>query len=167
MTFEFDLVFSNATLHWVKDHIKLLNNVYNSLRNNGIVRFNFAAQGNCVNFFRVIKRVMGNEKFADYFKEFDWPWYMPNIDEYKTLLGQFTFKETKVWEENADRYFPEKEAMIKWIDQPSIVPILKYVVDKDKQEFRDTVVKQMIDETIQKDGTCFETFRRISVFAKK
>lgn len=164
---EFDLVFSNATLHWVKDHGKLLNNVYNSLRNNGIVRFNFAAEGNCLNFFKVIKQVMGNEKFTAYFKEFNWPWYMPNIDEYKALLGQFPFKETKVWEENADRYFPEKEAMIKWIDQPSIVPVLKYVDDKDKQEFRDIVVNQMINETIQSDGTCFETFRRINLFAKK
>ncbi|MFH1328648.1 MAG: methyltransferase domain-containing protein [Candidatus Bathyarchaeota archaeon] len=164
---EFDLVFSNATLHWVKDHGKLLNNVYNSLRDNGIVRFNFAAEGNCLNFFKVIKQVMDKEEFAAYFKEFDWPWYMPNIDEYKALLEQFPFKEKRVWEENADRYFPDKKAMIKWIDQPSIVPILKYVDDNDKQEFRDTVVNQMIDATMQKDGTCFETFRRINVYAKK
>jgi len=82
-------------------------------------------------------------------------------------LKQFVFKEAKVWGENADRYFPDAETMTKWIDPPSIVPFLKCVDDGDKQIFRDTVVEQMVEETIQPDETCFETFRRINVFAKK
>ena len=57
--------------------------------------------------------------------------------------------------------------MIKWIDQPSLVPFLEFVDLPDKQTFRDSVVKQMIIETSRPDGTCFETFRRINVFAKK
>ncbi len=48
---QFDVVFSNATLHWVKDHAKLFQNVRRALRPNGMVRFNFAGDGNCVNFF--------------------------------------------------------------------------------------------------------------------
>ena len=39
--------------------------------------------------------------------------------------------------------------------------------DNDKKIFRDTVVEQMVAETLQSDGTCFETFRRINVFARK
>ncbi len=43
---EFDLIFSNATLHWIKDHDKLFRNVYSSLKKHGILRFNFVADGN-------------------------------------------------------------------------------------------------------------------------
>ena len=68
---------------------------------------------------------------------------------------------------NADRYFDNEQEMIRWIDQPSLVPFLKYLDKANKQTFRDTVVEQMIKETAQPDGTCFETFRRINVFAKK
>ncbi|MHC4124094.1 MAG: class I SAM-dependent methyltransferase [Planctomycetota bacterium] len=164
---EFDVVFSNATLHWVKDHNKLLANVYKSLKADGILRFNFAADGNCSHFFRVIKQVMAQKEYADYFNDFDWPWYMPAVDEYEKNLKQFAFKEAKVWGENADRYFADSEEMAGWIDQPSLVPFLKCVEMSDKQPFRDTVVKRMVKETIQPDGTCFETFRRINVFAKK
>ena len=49
---EFDLIFSNATLHWIKDHSSLLSKVYDSLKQGGTVRFNFAAAGNCSNFFK-------------------------------------------------------------------------------------------------------------------
>ena len=38
---EFDVVYSNATLHWVKDHHRLLRNVCKALRTGGVVRFNF------------------------------------------------------------------------------------------------------------------------------
>ena len=156
---EFDVVFSNATLHWIKDHKRLLSNVYKSLRNNGIIRFNFAADGNCACFFRVV--------YAGYFTDFEWPWYMPKVKEYGTIVEQFPFKEKRVWGENADKYFPNVEAMVKWIEQPSLVPFLECVGKKDQAGFRDMVVKRMIDETIQADGTCFETFRRINVFARK
>jgi trans-aconitate methyltransferase len=40
---EFDLIFSNATLHWIKNHAGLLNNVFNALKRGGKVRFNMSA----------------------------------------------------------------------------------------------------------------------------
>ena len=42
---------------------------------------------------------------------------------------------------NADRYFLNSNEMIKWIDQPSIVPFLKYVPEDKKEDFRNTVVE--------------------------
>ena len=57
--------------------------------------------------------------------------------------------------------------MTGWIDQPSLVPFLKQIEPRDKQSFRDFVVDKMIEEMRQKDGICFETFRRINVFAGK
>jgi len=48
---EFDVVFSNATLHWIKDHKHLLRNVGRALRQGGRLRFNFAGEGNCSRFF--------------------------------------------------------------------------------------------------------------------
>ena len=53
--------------------------------------------------------------------------------------------------------------MIRWVDQPSLVPFLTHVPEKSKQVFRDFVVERMIEETRQEDGRCFETFRRINV----
>lgn len=59
------------------------------------------------------------------------------------------------------------DAMINWIDQPSLVPFLSHLREDQRQAFRDRVVDQMLQETRQEDGRCFETFRRINVFARK
>jgi trans-aconitate 2-methyltransferase len=164
---EFDVVFSNATLHWIHDHKKLLSNVYRSLREHGILRFNFAADGNCSNLIRILRNLIAKERYAVYFHEFNWPWYMPKIKDYKSLIEKMPFKEKIVWEENADRYFPNEEEMVKWIEQPSIVPFLQQLPEKNKISFRDDVVEQMIKDTKEKDGRFFETFRRINIYANK
>ncbi len=131
------------------------------------MRFNFAGDGNCQNFFSVIKEAIETDEFKNYFKDFEWPWYMPKIDEYKILVDSCSFKDTEIWEENADRFFPTKDDMIKWIDQPSIVPLLKRVDEKDKDRFRNIVITEMVRRTEQTDGRCFETFRRINLLARK
>ncbi len=163
----FDIVFSNATLHWIKNHTRLLHNVHQALRAGGHLRFNFAGDGNCSHFFKVIREAMALDQFAAYFTEFEWPWYMPPIDEYQVLVESSGLHNARVWGGNADRYFPDEEAMIRWIDQPSLVPFLTHVSDRDKDTFREFVVGRMIEETKQDDGRCFETFRRINVSATK
>jgi len=165
---EFDIIVSNATLHWVKDHKGLLKRSHSALTKGGMIRFNFAGDGNCSNFFDVVNRVMHENDFKHYFINFEIPWFMPGINEYKNIMLESPFKDYEVWGENKDRYFSNKEEMIKWIDQPSIVPFLNEINDKCiKKKFRDMVVDRMIKKTMGTDGKCFETFRRINVYAKK
>jgi trans-aconitate 2-methyltransferase len=164
---EFDLVFSNAVLHWVKDHNRLLDNVFKGLKKDGLARFNFGSAGNCVHFHKVIRSAMKHPEYSGYFKTFEWPWYMPPVEEYELLVRRLPFREIKIGGEIADRYFPDVSAMVKWVDQPSLVPFLEAVPEPDKQGFRNFVVEKMIEETRQDDGRCFETFRRINVLARK
>jgi trans-aconitate 2-methyltransferase len=164
---EFDIVFSNAALHWVKNHRRLLLNVLKALRADGMLRFNFAGDGNCAQFFKVVREAMVHDNFKEYFSSFEWPWYMPTVAEYERLIGQTGLCHARVWGENADRFFPDAESMIKWVDQPSIVPFLAEIPGPDRNSFRNLVVGRMIEETQLQDGRCFETFRRINVYARK
>jgi trans-aconitate 2-methyltransferase len=164
---EFDVVFSNATLHWVKDHRRMLQRVRRALRPGGVLRFDFAGEGNCSHFFRVVREAMARPEFARHFAGFVWPWYMPSVTEYETIVAQSGFCEARVWGENADRHFPDAEAMVKWVDQPSLVPFLACVAAEARSAFRDFVVGRMIEETREQDGRCFETFRRVNVSARR
>jgi trans-aconitate 2-methyltransferase len=164
---EFDIIFSNATLHWIMDHEKLLSNCYRALRHGGIIRFNFAGNGNCSNFNAVVREAMALPGYAAFFRGFEWPWNMPDLEEYGSLVKRSRFAQVKIWEENADRHFACPEDMVKWIDQPSLVPFLRVIPEKEKRAFRDLVVEQMLKYTRQPDNRCFETFRRINVLAEK
>jgi trans-aconitate methyltransferase len=133
----FNVIFSNAALHWVPDHVRLLQNVKRALKPAGRVRFNFAGQGNCSFFYAVVKKIMRAPEFEFYFSDFVWPWFMPAVPEYRGIVVKAGFAGFQVWEENADRYFPDENSLIAWIDQPSIVPFLSQIVDPgDKERFR-------------------------------
>ncbi|MDI6747684.1 MAG: methyltransferase domain-containing protein [Rhodocyclaceae bacterium] len=163
----FDVIFSNAALHWVADHQTLLGNALRALNGGGAVAFSFAGEGNCANFIRVVKAAMQLPQFARFFSGFAWPWYMPDLAAYRQLVRGFPFAESSVRGENADRYFTDQETMIKWIDQPSLVPFMQCLPDEFKETFRQCVIARMIEASLQPDGRCFETFRRINVIARK
>jgi len=100
---QFDVGFSNATLHWIKDHRRLLRNAGCVLREGGRLRFNFAGEGNCSHFFSVIREAMSVKEFAVHFAGFDWPWYTPSVEEYSALMEGSGMADGRVWGENADR----------------------------------------------------------------
>lgn len=164
---EFDVIFSNAALHWVKNHQQLLHNSYEALKTGGVILWDFAGNGNCTNFFAVIRSEIGKTKYAEFFKDFEWPWFMPSKNQYEEIISKTGFSHYVITEINRDRFFSNTDEMIKWIDQPCIVPFLKHIPDKLKSTFRKEVIEEMIKKTHQPDGTCFETFRRLQVYAKK
>jgi trans-aconitate 2-methyltransferase len=163
----FDVVYSNAALHWVKDHRRLYRRVDGLLGACGRIRFSFAGAGNCSHFFALVREVMQRDEFAAAFADFQWPWYMPSVEEYGRLVRTCGVPNARVWGENADRRFPDVETMVAWVDQPSLVPFVTALPKGLESRFRDLVVARMIDETRQPDGSCFETFRRIHLSAQR
>lgn len=164
---EFDVIYSNAALHWVKNHDRLLKNTLAALKPQGVIMWNFAGLGTCSNFFEVIRQKMMDSRYAGFFQDFEWPWYMPSKSEYDRLVSFAGFSKAVVTEENADRSFSNAEEMIKWLDQPTLVPFIQCIPDDIKEMFRSDVIEAMLQKTLQPDGTCFETFRRIRVCAFK
>jgi trans-aconitate 2-methyltransferase len=164
---EFDAVFSNSALHWVKDHPDLLRRVLRALKPGGFARFNFPADGNCATFNGVVQQVMAQLPYAPGFRGFEWPWYMPALDDYRRLVSQLPCREVRVYSENADRLFPDADTMVRWIDQPCLVPFLPQVAPCDRAAFRAEVVDRMIRATRQSDGRCFEQFRRVHAFFRR
>ncbi len=164
---EFNLILSNAALHWVKDHNRLLKNTHRALKTCGRILWDFGGQGNCRHFIDVIQRKISEDVYWKYFKDFEWPWFMPSKSQYAELIAAVGFSSCTIEEINRDRYFSNAAEMIQWIDQPSIVPFIQYIPHKLRETFRREVIWEMLNETRQSNGTYFETFRRIKVYAEK
>lgn len=132
-----------------------------------MILWDFAGDGNCSNFFAVIRQLIQSDEYSVYVNGFECPWYMTTITEYKELINKSGFKDCHIKEVNRDRYFAYAEEIIKWIDQPSIVPFIANIPDELKADFHNAVIHSMLDKTLQADGACFETFGRIHIVAYK
>jgi len=86
---EFDAVFSNAMLHWVKDGKNAVKNIHLALKKEGRFIAEFGGYGNVNHILNVISEVFNNNK--EYGK-FNNPWYFPTKEEYKKLLENSGFR---------------------------------------------------------------------------
>jgi ubiquinone/menaquinone biosynthesis C-methylase UbiE len=86
---EFDAVFSNAVLHWVKDQDLALQNINRVLKKGGRFVCEFGGYQNINSIVSVMESVFENTK--EYGK-FTNPWYFPTKEEYHKCLVNNGFK---------------------------------------------------------------------------
>jgi len=84
---QFDIAFSTAALHWVKDQISVLKGVKKSLKKSGRILFQMGGKGNAQDIIASVDRIVKNEKWRSYFNDFSFPYAFYSPDEYKQLLN--------------------------------------------------------------------------------
>ncbi len=80
---EFDAIFSNAVLHWVKNKDRAIKNIANSLKKRGRFVAEFGGYGNIRSLTDAMADVFSRHKE---FGAFNNPWYFPKDMTYKELL---------------------------------------------------------------------------------
>ena len=87
---EFDAVFSNAMLHWIKLPKQALNCIYHSLKRGGRFVAEFGGKGNVQTITNAIIHELRESGFEYETEQF--PWYYPSIGEYTTLMEEAGFR---------------------------------------------------------------------------
>ena len=87
---EFDAVFSNATLHWIREPELVLQGVWRALRKGGRFVAELGGKGNIRNMQEAFDRALvelgaGNAGEVQ-------PWYYPSVSEYATLAEKSGFE---------------------------------------------------------------------------
>ena len=90
---EFDAVFSNAVLHWIKDQTSVLENIHRVLVPGGRLVAEFGGFG-CVDSVRKALATVLAEYGVDA-NNFN-PWYFPTIEEYTNLLQTCGFNVSSI-----------------------------------------------------------------------
>ncbi|HET7105403.1 MAG TPA: methyltransferase domain-containing protein [Candidatus Acidoferrum sp.] len=87
----FDAVFSNATLHWIKEPELAIAGIRNALRPGGRFIAEFGGKGNTGELMKAIERGWAKLQSVNPAPN---PWYYPSIPEYTGLLERHGFEVT-------------------------------------------------------------------------
>ncbi|MGE8000045.1 class I SAM-dependent methyltransferase [Lysinibacillus sp. NPDC093190] len=89
MTKQFDAVFSNAALHWMKQQDKVIQNIYSALKQGGRFVAEMGGHGNISSIVWALEKSMEELKLS-YIEEY-FPWYFPTLEEYQSKLEDVGF----------------------------------------------------------------------------
>jgi trans-aconitate methyltransferase len=137
---QFDIAFSNASLHWIIDHPTVLAGVSEGLDKNGRLMFEMAGKGSAKDVLAVIQELISEEDCAPYFKNFTFPYGFYGPKEYKTWLCEAGFKAERVELFPEDIRLQGKEGLAEWI-RTLWLPFTERV----PPSLRDTFVNEIAD----------------------
>ena len=92
-----DVVFSNATFHWVPDHDALFAAIHRSLKPGGRLLAQCGGRGNIDRFRRLADEVAREPPFASWFAGWTGPWNYASADETAGRLRAAGFTDVEAW----------------------------------------------------------------------
>jgi trans-aconitate 2-methyltransferase len=140
---QFDVAFSNASLHWIIDHPAVLSGVYESLDKNGKLLFQMGGKGNAQDVIAVVEELISEENSKPYFKNFTFPYGFYGPEEYVPWLKEAGFKPEKVELIPKDMKLKGKEGLLGWIKS-----VWLPFTDRVPQQLRESFINEIADRYI-------------------
>jgi trans-aconitate 2-methyltransferase len=141
---EFDVVFSNATLHWIINHVPVLKCIKRSLRPSGKVMLFMGGKGNAAELLEVLNTIIENEKWKRYFAHFSFDYGFYGPEEYSGWLEQVGLEVKRVELIPID-WLARKEKLSAWI-RTIWLPYTQRVPEGLRGDFIDEIVDTYIEK---------------------
>ncbi|TWT27281.1 trans-aconitate 2-methyltransferase [Planomicrobium sp. CPCC 101110] len=160
---EFDAVFSNATLHWVKQPKQALSSIFQSLKPKGRFVAEFGGKGNVQTITEEVIHQLKEEGISHSPDQF--PWYFPSIGEYAPLMEEAGFK--VIFAQHFDRPTPlnGEDGLKNWIEMFGGYMFEK--VDEDTKNNIITKAERNLKSVLWEDGSWTADYKRIRVIGIK
>lgn len=160
------ILFFLAAIQWIPDHKRLMINLLNILKENGVL----AVQVPNTSYMPIrvaIKNTAREDKWQEYFNNMDNDVYYEELDFYYNVLIS-EVKEIELWETRYNHVLPGYKAVIEWYSSTGMRPYLEKLDEREQKEFTESILTKISSEyKLQKDDKILFPFRRLFFIAYK
>lgn len=162
----FDFVFSNAALHWIKNHPPMLLRIRKAIKIGGRLLFQMGGRGNAEQVVAILDKLIGG-KWGSYFSGFAFPYGFHSPEEYSQWLVDAGLKPLRVELIEKDMLHNGKENLAGWI-RTTWLPYLEKVPPHSRESFIENIVDSYLSiHPPDDDGTVHVRMKRLEVEAVK
>ena len=140
---DFNVVFSNACLHWVIDQKLALNGIYRCLKKGGRILLQMGGHGNGTDFYGAIERVTNRKKWIGFFKGFTFPYGYYTVQEYREFLLAVKFQIQRVEILPRIMTFEDEENFASWI-RTTALPFIHRLPESSREDFIHEIVSEYL-----------------------
>lgn len=141
---KFDVIFSNAVLHWILNHFKVFNNFYDILNDNGSLLIQCGGFGNLQKTIDVFDSVKNLSEFTQYFSRWKISWNFAKPEDTKNILKRIGYKNIKVYLTDTPVSFKSRSDYSIYLKTVVLGPYLKYLPNEQlKEKFIDKILSNI------------------------
>lgn len=164
---EFDVVFSNAALHWISDHKPLLRGIARSLCPGGRLLVQMGGRGNAAQVFEVLGILLEDPLWGTYYHGFSFTYGFFGPEEYRQWLTDVGLEPVRVDLIPKDMVYADRVAFAGWI-RTTWLPWMARLPEGERSAF----IEDFIDMYLQTypadpDGSIHVGMMRLEVEAVK
>jgi len=164
---QFGVVFSNAALHWVKNHKPVIEGLYRSLKPDGKILLQMGGKGNAEGILSVLGELQTSNEWRQYFTNFEFPYGFLGIEEYQRLLHESGFSINRVEFIPKDMEHDGRSGLEGWI-RTTWLPYTERIPKEKRNEFIRILSTEYIkQQPIDSNGKVHVAMVRIEVEAEK
>jgi trans-aconitate 2-methyltransferase len=142
---QFNVVFSNAALHWVDDHKKVLNGISKSLKPGGRILLQFGGKGNAAQAFLIINEIIKDEKWGEYFQDLKFPYNFPGENEYSDMISKSGLNVKRVQLIEKDMMHEGETGFAGWV-RTTWLPYTSRIPENEREKFITQIVKRYVEK---------------------
>lgn len=140
---EFDVVFSNAALHWVLDHIPVLHGIARSLKPGGKALLQMGGRGNAAAILNLANQKASHGRWSPFFKDFVNPYGFYSPEEYQPWLAAAGLSSRRVELIPKDMVH-RREELAGWV-RTTWLPFTQRI----PVEYRDEYIAEVVDDYLR------------------
>ena len=131
---KFDLIFSNATLHWVDNHQAFLQGANLALQDGGRLIISCGGDGNAAQILQTFAKLTATEYWSIYFQNFYNPYFFYGVSDYQNWLKKYDFTIDRLELVPKDMAHQGKAGLAGWI-RTTWMPFTKCVPEDKRDDF--------------------------------
>ena len=164
---KFDIVFSNAALHWVDDHRAFLRGAASVLRSGGRLIVSCGGKGNAHDVFLVLRPEMRLKRWREFFRRTEKPYFLYSPADYEKWLPRFGFKTHSVRLSPKDAVYEGRAGFAAWL-RSTWLPYTQRVPENLREEFIGVVTDRYVAKhPPDADGRVHVRMMRLEIDAVK
>jgi len=163
LTGEWDLIFSNAALHWSENHAELIPNLYRRLAPGGQIAVQVPSNHNHIS-HQIYRETASEEPFKSVLKGFQRYAPVLSIDDYARLFFDSGAEDIVAFEKVYAHVLEDSDAVVEWISGTALVPYFERLGEH-KEEFVNAIRGKM--RAALPETPVFYPFRRTLFSAKR
>ncbi len=139
----FDLVFSNAALHWVDDHEKFLRGAASVLNPGGRLIVSCGGKGNAHDMFLALRPEMRLQRWREFFRKMPAPYFFYTPGNYEKWLPKYGFRINALKLTPKKVPYPGTEGIATWL-RTTWIPYVQRVPEAMREEFIAAVTRRYL-----------------------